>query len=133
MVKERIFKKQYAQELLNIACNDLIAARSLASDVAVRRETVLFQLQQSTEKALKALICHLGLAVPMTHDIGRLIDRVPADQQPSNIEDLVDLSDFASIRRYEEGTFEMTPEEVSAAINSVTAAIARIRSILGKQ
>jgi HEPN domain-containing protein len=116
MVKDRVFKKEYAPELMRIAENDLVAAEALAKDAKVRRETVLFQVQQAIEKALKALLCFLGKPVPMVHDLELIMDRLGSVHTPPQAENLADLSDFASIRRYEEGTFTITPQEVEAAL-----------------
>ena len=98
MVKERKFKKEYALELQRIAENDLLAAGVLASNAAVRRETVFFQIQQAVEKSLKALLCHRETTVPMVHDLALIIDRL--NPAPPRADEISDLSDFASIRRY---------------------------------
>ena len=121
MTKERLFKQEYAQELLKIAKNDLEAARTLIKNPEIRYETVFFQLQQAVEKSLKAVLVHKKKMVPLVHDIAIIIDRL--DTPPPNAEALIELTDFASIRRYEEGTFEVTSEETKAAIEAVEQAI----------
>ncbi len=130
MTKERRHKKEYAAELVRIAENDLIAAKTLASNKQVRVETVFFQLQQVTEKSLKALIVASGKAVPLVHDIALLMDRLASVH--SFPDELKELTDFASVRRYEEGTFEVSFAEVDAAITSVEKALALCKSMVAK-
>ena len=86
MVKERLFKQEYASELIKIAANDLDAARVLARSPNVRQED-------------------------------------GADM-------LVDLSDFASIKRYEEGTFVPSPEELKATINLADKVVSTCRTLI---
>lgn len=116
-MKERIFKKSYAQELLNIGKNDLIAAKALSVARDIRFETVFFLLQQSVEKSLKALLVSIGKSVPLSHDLALIMDRL--NVKPNRSDDLNELTDFASVRRYEEGTFIVTAEEMTAAIQLV--------------
>ena len=60
--------------------------------------------------------------VPLVHDIRLIIDRL--DTPPPNADALAELTDFASIRRNEEATFEVTHEETTAAIAAVELALA---------
>jgi len=122
MSKERLFKKPYARELMAIAKNDLVAAKFLAANTEVRFETAFFMLQQAVEKCLKAVLVAQGKPVPLVHDLAVIIDRM--DPKPGSSEELHELTDFASVRRYEEGTFVVTREETDAAIKLVEATIA---------
>ena len=127
MTKDRIFKKEYAPELFRIALNDLVAAETLAKNPEVRRETVFFQAQQSLEKALKALLCFHEKSVPMTHDLSLLIERLGEALTPKLSLDLVDLTDFASIRRYEEGKFIISNEELVATLKTIKSVLNTIK------
>ena len=118
MTKERLFKLPYARELLAIAQNDLLAAKALSANQQVRYETAFFMLQQSVEKALKAVLVAQSQPVPLVRDLAVIIDRL--DPKPNASDELNELTDFAAVRRYEEGTFLVTAEETAAAI-SVTA------------
>ncbi len=122
MTKERLFKLPYSWELLAIAKNDLLAAKALAANPQVRYETAFFMLQQAVEKALKAVLVAQSKAVPLVHDLAVIIDRL--DPKPDATDELNELTDFASIRRYEEGTFVVTAEETAAAIKLVEATLA---------
>lgn len=117
MTKERLFKEQYAAELLKIAKNDLLAAETLSKNAGVRYETVFFQLQQAVEKGLKSVLVHHNQPVPLVHDIALIIDRLAV--KPPAADELNELTDFAAVRRYEEGTFVVTAEETAAAITLV--------------
>lgn len=130
MTKERLFKKQYANELLKIAENDLLAAKTLSQNAGVRYETVFFQLQQAAEKGLKSVLVHDGLPVPLVHDLALIIDRL--NVKPPASDDLNELSDFAAVRRYEEGTFVVTIEETTAAIAMVEQTLEFCRRQLTK-
>ena len=118
MTKERLFKIEYAKELFAIAVEDLKTAHVLAKNSFVRKENILFHIQQAIEKALKGVICALEQPVPLVHDLALIIDRLPKDNSPPFASEIVDLSQFASIRRYEEGTFEFTSEEIQASLDA---------------
>lgn len=98
MTKERLFKREYARELLNIANNDLIAAKTLAQNPDVRYETVFFQLQQAVEKSLKSLLVAQSKSVPIVHDIALIIDRLVT--KPENADVLCELI-FQENRRFQ--------------------------------
>lgn len=116
MTKVRSFKKEYAQELLRIAQGDLQSANVLKKSSDGRRENILFLVQQCIEKSLKAVLCHLGLPVPLVHDLALLLDHFPKDCAVPGRESMADLSQFADIRRYEEGRFVFTDEEIMASV-----------------
>lgn len=126
MTKERLFKLPYAHELLVIAMNDFLAAKALIANPQVRYETAFFMLQQSVEKALKAVLVAQSKPVPLVHDLAVIIDRL--DPKPDSPDDLNELTDFASVRRYEEGTFVVTAEETAAAIKLVESTLAFAKS-----
>jgi HEPN domain-containing protein len=116
---ERLFKKEYAPELLRIAQNDFLSGQALAQVRQVRKETVLFHFEQAVEKALKSVLCHLGEPIPLTHDIYALVQKFDASQLPPGGYGLHDLTPFATIRRYEEGNDILDDKDVQAA-NSIT-------------
>lgn len=116
MNRPRLFKKEYAKELLNLAYSDLETASVLEKANLPRKENILFHAQQSIEKAVKAVICHHGLPVPMVQDLNELVKTVPAYEQIPYHDVLFDFTQFATIRRYEEGVAIISVEEVSDAI-----------------
>lgn len=121
MVKDKIFKKEFAVELFAIAQNDLQAAITLNSDPLVKKETALLMIQQCVEKCLKALLCHVEAAIPQTPDLSLLIDRISSAKIaiPAHIAntDFDALTPFATLRRYEEGRFEILDRDVQDAIH----------------
>ncbi len=116
MTKVRRFKKAYASELLQIARGDLDSARVLEQAKSGRRENILFLAEQCIEKSLKAALCHLEIPVPLVHDLDLILDRFPKENQVPGSDNMGDLSQFASIRRYEEGRAELGAKEIKAVI-----------------
>jgi HEPN domain-containing protein len=120
---ERVFQKAYAPELQRLAAADLKAAEALSrSDV--RKEIVLFQAQQAIEKSLKAVLCFQGKPIPMTHELNVLIDRLDRKNLPPGGIALHDFTPYATIRRYEEGKFELTAEDLSAGLELAKQVVA---------
>ena len=52
----------------------------------------------------------------MTHDLAVIIDRFSVTNKLPHSDELDDLSQFATIRRYEEGAAILTAEEISTAL-----------------
>jgi HEPN domain-containing protein len=121
---ERSYVKEYAHELLRLAKYDLVAASALKRSPEVRGEIVLFHVQQTIEKALKAVLCWRGIAVPWGHDLLATIQKLdPKDLPPGGFA-LHDLTPYATIRRYEEGVEKIPPEEIDLALTQAQAVLA---------
>ncbi len=116
MTKKQKFKKAYAVELLRIAEGDLQSAEGLAVYKKGRPENTLFLAQQAIEKALKAVLCWNEVPLPLTHEIGILLELFPSTIVVPETESMVDLGQFATVRRYEEGVVQITTEEIKATI-----------------
>jgi HEPN domain-containing protein len=117
--QERIFKKEYSKELLKIANGDFGSAVILYenfSNASGRAENVFFMCQQSIEKSLKAVLCALGLPVPMVHELGVLVGKIPASADLEFGYELASLSEFASFRRYQEGVLILSLEEAQDVV-----------------
>jgi HEPN domain-containing protein len=130
MTKSRKFNKAYSSELLSIASQDLETARLLMGTNLKRKENILFHIEQSIEKAIKAVLCKLEIAVPLVHEIAILIDRLPEEKMPPRSEDLADLTQFATIRRYEEGKATLTKEEIQEAYKLANEIIIWARNLI---
>jgi HEPN domain-containing protein len=135
MTKDKVFQRAYARELAKIATGDLESAEVMAGNLAKgRKENICFAAQQSIEKLLKGILCALGKPVPMTHSIEVILDRLGSEQPPGG-EGLLELTDYATIRRYEEGNEIITPEDIAVTLAAARAvltwAVARINAILG--
>lgn len=116
--QKRLFPKAYAKELLKLANLDLESAKVLQSASGLRKDPALFLVQQAIEKALKSVLCFSGIAIPLTHDLYALVLLLEQIEVPPGGFDLHDLTPYATIRRYEEGSFEPTPEDVEVALNA---------------
>lgn len=110
--QEKLFKREYAAELLRIADGDFESARILASAGTGRSENCAYHAQQSIEKAIKAVLCWMQIPVPLVHDAGILVAKLPNNLTPPGGYDLAQLTQFATIRRYEEASFDISAEEL---------------------
>lgn len=82
-------------------------------------------LQQAIEKALRAVLCHHERDIPLTHDLGALLSVLPKQvKRPPAEESILGLSEFATVRRYEEGHFVVTDEELQQAYKSAAKVLA---------
>jgi HEPN domain-containing protein len=120
MTKKKVFKKEYGIELLKIAEGDLETAKGLIKVKMGRRENILFHLEQVIEKSLKSVLCAKGIALPFTHELGIILELFPTELEVPNSDDMVDLGQFASVRRYEEGIAEVTDEEIQETLRLAT-------------
>jgi HEPN domain-containing protein len=114
--QDKIFKKEYSAELFRIAQGDFASAKGLATVSQGRPENILYLVQQSIEKALKAVLCSLGLPVPLVHDLAVLVAKLPKELKFIYGYELNELNDYATIRRYEEGVSEINKKEISSCI-----------------
>ncbi|MFW5843662.1 MAG: HEPN domain-containing protein [Spirochaetota bacterium] len=125
--QERMFPRSYSTELLRIARGDHDSASFLLSGLGtegVRPENVAYLFQQAIEKALKAALCALGHPVPLVHDLGVLIAKIPDSMDPDFGYELSGLDEYATIRRYEEGRLVLSSEELED-IAAISAGVLR--------
>lgn len=129
MTKDRLYQKEYARELLAVALEDLEAGKVLAAAGLSRKENILFFAQQAVEKALKAVLCWQEKPVPLTHTLELIIDRVAqCGLSVPYGEELADWTQFATVRRYEEGKFDFTEEEISTVLSAAAEVLSWCRS-----
>jgi len=115
--QERLFKKEYAKELCEIASGDLESAKGLLEISKGRPENICFLVQQSMEKAIKAVLCFYEVPVPLVHDLGVLIAKLPTDVSPPEGYRLIQFNEYATVRRYEEGEAILTVAEIQLAVS----------------
>lgn len=113
---ERYFEKKYSLVLIDIAKEDQFAASALAKNNKTRKETAIFLAQQCIEKSLKAVLCHLEMPVPLVHDLGALVAKMPDKIDPPYGYELTRFNDYAGILRYENGGEKLTNKDVAAAL-----------------
>ncbi len=127
--KPILFPKEYADELLRIAEGDLQSALALASAKKPGRlENVLYIIQQSVEKCIESVLVKKQIAFPLVHDLGILIALLPSQDYPPGGFDLTALNPFATIRRYEEGTLPLLPEEIESSIKAAQFVVSWAKS-----
>lgn len=132
MTKEKLFKKSYSLELQRIARGDLESAEGMRESGRGRPENVCYMAQQAIEKSLKALICHCEMPIPFTHSIELLIDRLPQDKRPRDVELLVELTDYAMLKRYNEGSEILTQSDLIATIEAANRLLTQVDASLGE-
>ncbi|HPI40680.1 MAG TPA: HEPN domain-containing protein [Pseudobdellovibrionaceae bacterium] len=114
--QERKFNPKYALELMRIAEGDFNTAIAISHSKESRLENAFFMAQQAIEKALKAVLVSLSLPIPLVHDLGILLAKLPVDLNPPYGYELNELNQYATIRRYEEGHYELTIDEFEVVI-----------------
>lgn len=113
---ERRFDRKYTSVLIDIAKADQFAAKALAKNSKTRKETALFLAQQCIEKSLKAVLCHYGRPIPLVHDLGALVAKMPDGIEPPFGYQLTQFNDYAGILRYENGSEKLTAKDVKGAL-----------------
>jgi len=134
--QERTFMKEYGSELLRIAEMDIRTAEYLLEGLEqgrIRSESFFFCLQQCIEKTLKAVLVHREIPVPMVHDLGILLAKVPRECEPPFGYEVGSLSGFATVWRYEEGSLEWGIDEAKEAMTLGLSALAWAKAVLGKR
>jgi HEPN domain-containing protein len=99
--------KNSADMFLYKATIDLNSAKYLLDafnkdTIEIDIEKIYFELQQSSEKLLKSLLCKANIIFPKSHDIEQLINLCQEHQISLNkdINKLIELSDYAVEGRY---------------------------------
>ena len=122
--QKKLFKRDYSHELLSIAKGDGASAKALAREKGFGRpENIVFLVQQSVEKALKAVLNYHQIPFPLVHDLGILVALLPDEKAPPGGFDLAQLNPYASVRRYEEPTAELTDNEIEASLVAMDAVL----------
>lgn len=127
---ERLFPVTYSKDLIEIAIGDLKTAKALISAPDIRIENAFYMVQQSVEKCLKAVLVSLNVPVPLVHDLGILLGKLPQDIEPPYGYELNELNQYASIRRYEEGYWKPTNDELTKTIARADEIISWAREII---
>ena len=130
-LEERLFKQEYALELLKIAEGDLESARGLNESKRGRPENICFLAQQCIEKALKAVLCWNQIPFPLVHDAGILVAKMPNGVVPPAGYHLAILTKFATVKRYEEGSLALTAQEIAAVLQIATDVFDWAKKIIG--
>ena len=127
------YKRKYAFELLRIAEGDLASAQALSEANIGRPENIVYHSQQAIEKILKAVLCFIQKPVPHTHSLEALVAILPDDMVPPDAFLLGALSQYATIRKYEEGNEELTHEDFENCIKLGEKVLAWAKIIIGSE
>ncbi len=101
-----------------------LALAQVGHGAGVMLEDLCFEAQQAAEKALKALLIHLGGDYPRTHAFTVLLTRLEAHVRvPDAVRDVVDLSDYAVQMRYPGDYYPISEEEYRRAVNLATRTV----------
>jgi HEPN domain-containing protein len=117
-VQDRRFPPDDPWGWLNRARSNLVRAKEGINIEGVYLEDLCFDAQQAAEKAIKALLIHLGVRFPYTHDLAELLTIVEQTSPvvPEWVKEAARLSDYAVETRYP-GLFEpITSEEYEEAV-----------------
>lgn len=129
-IKTQKYKKEYGVELLRIAEGDSDSAAALRETHKGRKENVGYLAQQSIEKSIKAVLCFVEVPLPHTHELAALIPLIDSSLNcPYGLE-ISDLSQFATIKRYMEGNYEIDDEEIGASIEVAENLLSWARGIV---
>lgn len=130
MTKSQRFKKSYAHVLLRIAAEDFETLNIIYKAEGGRKENICFIAQQVAEKCLKALIVDAGVAVPFTHSIELLLSCLDPASHPPLANSLDALTEYATIRRYEEGYAILDEADLSAAFEAARSTLEFCKSCI---
>jgi HEPN domain-containing protein len=134
MLPER-FPPDDPREWLNRARSNLARAKEGINIEGVYLEDLCFDAQQAAEKAIKALLIHLGMRFPYTHDLAELLTIVEQTGQviPERVKGAASLSDYAVEPRYP-GFFEpVTHEEYEGAVGVAEEVVSWVRQVIERE
>jgi HEPN domain-containing protein len=102
-----------ARVLLDKAKGDWRMLQTLERDGETPVWGIGFHAQQAVEKAIKAVLCAVGVSFPRTHNIGYLLDLLAAAGHalPPDAPLLPELTVFGSFTRYGDPAGADPPEE----------------------
>jgi HEPN domain-containing protein len=114
--------------------------RHARADLAIARlpltpeglwETLAFHAQQAAERAVKAVLIHRVVVFPLTHDIDRLLQLLPAAVVTEQLREAAELTAYAVASRYPAGGPPVTEEEQRRALAQAEAVVQWAEAIVG--
>ena len=112
-------------EWLRRAKSNLIRAREDIRLAGVAKEDLCFDAQQAAEKAIKAVLIHLGIRFPYIHDLAALLALVEeqGESLPPHVREAARLTRFAVETRYPSFDEPVTQEEYEQALATAEAIV----------
>lgn len=122
---------EVAKLLLQKAREDLSAAQVLTATENQADHVVGFHLQQTVEKALKAVLAFQAIEIPRTHDLGYLVERVSETEAevPAAVESSDWLTPWGVLFRYDDDPAVLLDRD--RALEAATTAIGFADQIIG--
>ena len=110
--------KEFVVEWLKRAKSNLERARCGKIKDEILYEDLCFDCQQAVEKTIKALLISIDKEFPPIHSIARLLEIVSETEIkiPAEIQEAIDLTDYAVNTRYPGEREAVTKEEYDEAI-----------------
>jgi HEPN domain-containing protein len=110
------FEPDDPREWLNRARSNLARAHRDRGFEGIYLEDMCFDAQQVAEKSIKAVLLHLGIRFPWTHDIAELLTLVgkAGVTVPDDVAEATDLTLYAVAGRYPGHGEPVTEEECDA-------------------
>lgn len=120
-----------ARLLLRMADGDVGVLRIAGDPARITDEVFGFHVQQAAEKCFKAWIALLGGEYPLTHDLGRLLDRIGRlEEAVPPFTDLARFTPFAVQYRYVRCAEDAAPIDRPDAVRRVEALRRRVEGLL---
>jgi HEPN domain-containing protein len=128
------FSPDDPREWLNRAKSNLVKAQSSPETPAIYLEDLCFDAQQAAEKAVKAVLIHLGQRFPYIHDLVQLLGLVEQAGQPipESIKRAAILSEYAVETRYPGLSEPVTRQEYEEAVVIATQVVRWAEKIIGE-
>jgi HEPN domain-containing protein len=113
-----------ARQLLQLAGDDELAARSLLAATEIADAIIGFHAQQAVEKAIKAVLSQRDVLFPYTHDLDGLLEllRDPGSHHPDELARVESLTHYGVTVRY-----GMSPSSTLDRERAVSWAAAAVR------
>ena len=122
------------REWLNRAKSNLARARADVHLPGVYLEDLCFDAGQAAEKAIKAVLIHLGVRFPYVHDLTRLLDLVEQGGEgvPPPVKEAGRLTRFAILARYPGLSEPVTREDYERAVATAELVLGWAEDRVGK-
>lgn len=122
------------REWLNRAKSNLAKAQYAPDVPEIYLEDLCFDAQQAAEKAIKAVLIHLGVRFPYVHDLASLLALVEEAGQsvPEAVKRAAALSDYAVEARYPGPAEPVTQQEYEDSVNAAEEVVRWAQEILDK-
>ena len=122
-------------EWLNRARSNLDMAKAGSLLRTVYLEDPCFEAQQAAEKAIKAVLLHLGIRFPFSHDLGDLLDLIKKGRKaiPKTVQAADRLTRFAVVTRYPGMAEPVTRQEFTRAVKIAEQVVRWAEKLIAKK